>query len=116
MGDALHSCFPSSTVACVQESTFGPRFQLRVFQGGRLASVAVDHVDSAVFYFFGSNNWEVLAKVLDGCAINNRFWVYGAGATGQSYTLEVLDTHTGQQVNYSGASCPIQDTTSFPCS
>lgn len=112
---ALHSCFASSTVACVQ-GPFGGRFELRVFQGGRQAPVAVDGVDSAVFYFFGSNNWEVLAKVLDGCAINNRYWVYAAGATDRAYTLQVKDTLNGRSIAYNGAVCPIADIGFFPCS
>lgn len=112
---ALHTCFASSTVACVQ-GPFGGRFELKVFQGGRQAPVAVNGVDSAVFYFFGSNNWEVLAKVLDGCAINSRYWVYAAGATNQAYTLQVRDTHTGRSISYNGAVCPIADIGFFPCS
>lgn len=37
--------------------------------------------DSTLFSFFGPNNWDVLIKVLDGCAINDFYWVYGSAAT-----------------------------------
>jgi len=103
---ASHACLPSSTQACVQ----GGRFSLRVAQGGRFVPVGATTSDSAVFYFFGSNNWEVVAKVLNGCPINNFFWVFGAGATDQAYALHVVDTHTGRSVAYNGALCPIADT------
>lgn len=41
-------------------------------------------------------------KVLDGCSINNRYWVFPAAATNVEYTLTVTDTDasvTRQYVN-----------------
>ncbi len=44
--------------------------------------------DSALFYFFCTDNWELLVKVLDGCAINGHLWVYAAASTDVGYTLQ----------------------------
>ncbi|MEM7584496.1 MAG: hypothetical protein AAF560_13995 [Acidobacteriota bacterium] len=48
--------------------------------------------DSALLYFFSPNNWEMLIKVLDGCDINNRNWVFFAATTDVAFTLTVTDT------------------------
>ena len=34
--------------------------------------------DSGLFWFFGPDNWELMVKVLDGCALNGRYWVFSA--------------------------------------
>lgn len=59
--------------------------------------------DSQLFSFFDSNNWEVLVKVLDGCELNGRFWVYAAASTDLAYDLIITDTWTGQRSIYSNA-------------
>jgi 6-phosphogluconolactonase (cycloisomerase 2 family) len=56
--------------------------------------------DSGLMYFFSANNWEVLIKVLDGCALNERFWVFAAGTTDVGYGLRVSDRLTGVGVAY----------------
>ena len=48
-----------------------------------------------MFYFFNPDNWEMLVKVLDGCAINDHFWVFHAATTNVEYTLTVTDTVVG---------------------
>jgi ELWxxDGT repeat protein len=62
-------------------------------EGSRVLASA----ESGVFSFFSPNNWELLVKVLDGCAINQRFWVYTAAATDVPFTLNVVDRATGEQ-------------------
>ena len=55
---------------------------------------------SAIFYFFSEDNWELLVKVLDGCAINNRHWVFASASTDVEYTLKVEDLVSGAQATY----------------
>ena len=45
--------------------------------------------DSAVFYFFNPDNAEVLVKVLNGCGVNQHWWVYSAPATDLRYRVSV---------------------------
>ena len=47
--------------------------------------------NSGLFYFFGQNNLELAIKVLDGCALNNRHWVYVAGLTDVGVSILVED-------------------------
>src|SRR5262249_45965540 len=50
---------------------------------------------SGYLWFFDPTNIEVVAKVLDGCAINSNFWVFLAGLTNVAATLTVTDSTTG---------------------
>ena len=55
--------------------------------------------------------------MLDGCGLNNRFWVFSAATTNVAYTLTVTDSETGtkkEYVNPLGVSAPaITDTDAF---
>lgn len=48
--------------------------------------------DSAVFYFFQPANFELLVKMVNGCGLNDRYWVYYAATTNVDFTLTVVDT------------------------
>ncbi len=109
-------CSATSTRACVQSG----RFSLEVIVSSSFVPVATSSSDSAVFWFYSSSNWEVVAKVLNACGINNRYWIFGAGATTTAYSLSVVDWVSGRSANYNGAVCPITDTggagvPGFPC-
>jgi len=65
---------------------------------GRAAAPAAD--GSGLFWFFSPDNWELLIKVIDGCALNGRYWVFAAGTTDVEYTLTVTDTLTGRTARY----------------
>lgn len=107
-------CVPSSTTACAQGGRFGIRVGT-LFVPGSFAPVATSNGTSAVFYFFSSANWEILAKVLNACSINGRYWVFGGCATGQNFVLNIEDTVRNIIVGYSQANCPIVDTTFWTC-
>lgn len=90
---------------------------------GRGVPVAAPHLAqgeesrSAIFYFFGEDNWELLVKVLDGCALNNHHWVFASASTDVEYTLTVEDLVSGAQATYRNqlgqASPAITDTTAL---
>lgn len=109
------SCVPSATRACVQGGRFG--IEVFIFSTNSYAQVFTSSSESAVFWFFSSTNWEVVAKVLNGCSINNNYWVFAAGATSQGYQVNFIDFATGRNNGYSGF-CPLADTgqiVGFPC-
>ena len=76
--------------------------------------------DSGYFWFFDPTNTEMVVKVLNGCAINNAYWVFAAGLTNVQVNWQVLDTQTGvsfTEVNPQGtAFAPVQATNAFPTS
>ena len=61
----------------------------------------------------------MLLKVVDGCTINQRFWVFAAATTNVQYTLTVTDTENGATRQYSNplgrSSEAIIDTDAFGC-
>jgi hypothetical protein len=102
---ALPACPDSAAAWCAR----GGRYLLTVDwkdpQGVRGKATRVDSgsEDSGLFYFFDPNNWELLVKVLDGCGINQRFWLLAAGTTDVEYVLKVEDRWTGQIRHYANA-------------
>ena len=53
--------------------------------------VVVAGSNSGIFWFFSSDNWEVMVKAINGCALNNHYWIYSAATTDQFYRMEVFD-------------------------
>lgn len=96
-------CVPSSTVLCLDDTPGDHRFQVTatyhtVQAGGlsgnghavQLEPVGLTH--GGLFWFFSPDNPEVLVKVLNGCAINNHFWVYISAGTNVGFDVTVSDT------------------------
>ena len=117
--EAAGSCQESPTVLCLQNDRFRVEVEWRDFEGnlGSGHRVAVPSEDSGLVWFFDANNWEMLVKVLDGCAINDRFWVFAAATTDVEYTLRITDTETDTVREYSNplgnAAAAITDTGAF---
>jgi hypothetical protein len=90
-------CVASATTLCIRG-----RFQVSVawkasstaFGAGQVMPVGA--ADSGLFWFTSPDNLELLVKVLDGCALNQHFWVYSGPATDAQLTLTVVDTQTGK--------------------
>jgi hypothetical protein len=47
--------------------------------------------NSAAFWFFSPDAWELQVKVIDACTINKRFWVMASGTTHVDYQINVED-------------------------
>lgn len=61
-------------------------------QAGLGVPVRVASNDSGIFWFYSPTNIELIVKVLNGCGVNNRWWVFGAALTNQGYRLLIGDT------------------------
>lgn len=93
-----------------------------------------------LIFFFELENPELLLKVLDGCAVNGHWWVFGSAATDLGYTVYLDDYATAKQNarghmvfergntydhhgggwitgsnGYSTRTGVISDTSAFPC-
>jgi len=90
------------------------------FSGGRgLANaLPLPSADSAVLWFFRPDNWEVLAKVIDGRNFNHRYWVFAGAATNVETVLRVTDTESGRARSYYNPSgqtaASLNDIEAFP--
>ncbi len=94
---------PCTGALCLNSDRFRVDLQWRTSENLTGTAVAVPGVrsdDSGVLYFFDQSNWEMLIKVLDGCAINHHFWVFAAVTTDVAYQLTVTDTVTGMAAVY----------------
>jgi len=83
---------------------------------GRVAQAAEA---SGLFWFFAPDNWELLVKLVDGCAVNGHFWVFSAATTDVGYELTITDTRTGGTKRFPNApgttAAAVTDTTAFEC-
>ena len=118
-GESKGLCVPSSVDLCLNDNRFRVEVEWRDPAGNRGSArvVPVDSRDSGLLWFFSDNNWEMLVKVLDGCALNDRFWVFSAATTDVEYTLRVTDTENDEVQEYFNplgtASPAITDTGAF---
>jgi hypothetical protein len=118
--NASFSCAPSATAMCLSND----RFRLQVFwrvpngTAGNGQVTGCGTADSGIFWFFNEANWELMVKVLNGCGLNDSFWVFAAATTNIEFTLRVRDTHTGEVKMYfnpQGQSADaLTDTGAFP--
>ena len=79
-------------------TALGDIFAVQFFHENQWKWARIAHAagDSAVFHFFGADNLEVFAKVLNGCAIDGSLWVYGSGLTDLPVDLSVRHDQTGE--------------------
>ncbi len=98
----IGGCSPSATALCLGDGRFRVEVIWRDFQGNTGSGHVVPGAanDSGLFWFFGPDNWELLVKVLDGCAVNGRRWVFAAATTTVEYELTVTDTETGETASW----------------
>lgn len=76
---------------------------------GQAQVAGAANAGSGLFQFFHPDNWEILVKTINGCGLNNRYWVFSAATTNVYYRMEVLDVRTGVQkiyFNYPGPPAP----------
>ncbi len=113
------ACTPGATEICLNNNRF--RIQALYQTTGTLGGVA--HAvklttESGYLWFFDEVNIEAVVKVLNGCGLNNRYRVFGAGLTNVRVALAVTDTELLASKVYvnplNTAFQPIQDTDALP--
>jgi len=78
----------------------------------------LDSGQSGLMYFFDRNNAEVLIKVLNGCGVNGKRWVFVAPVTDLAFNLTVQspDGTVWQHTNpYQLTALAKSDTAAFDC-
>lgn len=112
------SCVASATALCLNQDRFKVETEWKTTAGAVGVGNAVElTADTGYFWFFGTDNVEVIVKVLDACGFNARYWVFGAGLTDVEVLLRVTDTQTGAVRSYTNQLGtpfkPLQDTNAF---
>lgn len=117
----LAGCVPGPETLCLGDGRFEARLTWRTRNGrtGPGKAVPVGSTSSGLFYFFREANWEMLLKVLPGCAVNGHHWVLFAAVTNVELNLTVTDTQTHLTRTYRNPqgqpADTVADLTAFPC-
>jgi len=112
------ACVPDATRLCLNGGRFRASATWTAFDGSSGSGIAAALADdSGLFWFFDPEILELAVKVIDGCDLNQRFWVYAAGLTNVAVTLTVEDTERGVTWQRSTALAepfpPILDSAAF---
>ncbi|MEM9409191.1 MAG: hypothetical protein AAGA81_24380, partial [Acidobacteriota bacterium] len=97
-------CTTTPTTLCLAD-----RFEVSVdwtdFQGGTGTGRTLPlTTDTGSFWFFDSENIELVLKIIDGTALNGRFWVFYGALSNVAFEITVTDTETGAVKTYSNPS------------
>lgn len=119
-GASDESCVPDDETLCLEDGRYALRGTWRDFQGRTGVFHSVPSTDgSGLFWFFDENSVEVLARVIDGCGLNDHRWVFFAATTNVAYTLEVTDLRTDTVRRYSNPlgtrAAATTDVAAFAC-
>ncbi len=115
---ALGPCVANATTLCLNAGRFQVSVVWQVPADGTsgVGSAVPLTTDTGYFWFFTSNNIELVLKVVDGRPVNNRFWVFYGALSNVQYTITVTDTVTSAQkvyTNPNGALASVADTSAF---
>lgn len=114
---AASTCTPGPTTLCLTGGRFKVQTAWRTDDGSGTGNAVSLGDDSGRFWFFASDNTELVVKVLDACTEFDRFWVFASGLTNVQVVITVTDTETGRVRSYFNpggrAFAPIQDVQAF---
>jgi len=111
-------CVETATAMCLNNGRFRVQAMFLTSQGqdGEAQTVRLT-TDSGYLWFFASSNIEALVKALNGCSVNQRYWVFAAGLTNVRVMLSVTDTTSASTTTYINPLGvpfqPVQDTGAF---
>jgi len=109
-------CVAGPNTLCLAEDRFSVRVTWKDFDDttGMGTVLPFQTNDSGLLWFFTADNWEMLVKVLPGCAFNGHFWVFASASTDVEYVLRVTDHLAGVVKEYrnppGNAAAAITDT------
>jgi hypothetical protein len=102
---AAGTCAATGTSLCLNNGRFRVEVAWKDFAGNTGLGIAVGLTgDTGYFWFFSSNNVELVVKVLDARTLNGRFWVFYGALSNVEYSMKVTDTLTGNVNTYSNPS------------
>lgn len=100
-------CVPDTETLCIDDEPGDSRFEVKVAfdtvlgggasgTGTPISLTSLDVTQGGLFWFFGADNPELLVKIIDGCAVNDHYWVFYAAVTQVGFDLSITDTTTGE--------------------
>jgi streptogramin lyase len=102
---------------CLNESRFCVQVAWQATPSSNGLGIAVPiTTNTGAFWFFETDNLELVVKILDGRAVDGHFWVFYGSLTNVEFTLTVTDTQTGAVKTYfnpQGRLASVADTSAF---
>jgi ELWxxDGT repeat protein len=115
--EAGGACQPIPSRLCLNGSRFAVSINWTDFSGHSGQATGVPLTDeTGTFWFFDPANVEIMIKVLDGRAVNGKFWVFYGAMSNVQYTVTVTDILTGAVKTYPnpiGQFASVADTDAF---
>ena len=113
----VEDCVADADTVCLNQGRFRVELEWEsADDAGTGAAVPLTN-DTGYLWFFNADNVEVVVKVLDGCALNQRYWVFAGGLTDVKAVMKVIDSETGVAATYYNkpgtAFQPVQDQETF---
>jgi len=115
-------CVPGDGWLCLQHGRFRVEAAWRDFAGNAGSAHGLpleDSEQSGQLWFFAAENSELTVKVLSGCGVNDRWWVFLSPSSTVEYDVTVTDTATGGRKTYHHTAGEVSgltaDTAAFPC-
>jgi len=94
------ACRSTSTNLCTVNNRFAIKATYRSPTRSADGVLVPQGEDGGQIFFESAENSALIVKVLNGCQLNNRFWVFSGGTTNVEYSLTVTDTRSGQAKTY----------------
>jgi hypothetical protein len=111
------TCTPTATAMCLNNNRYRVEATWQSSSSSGVGNINELTDDTGYLWFFSSSNVEIVVKVLNGCGLNSRYWVFAAGLTDVRTTITVTDTKTGSVKQYTNPLgtpfAPVQDTAAF---
>ncbi len=95
-------CVADGDTLCLLGGRFAVEVDWRLPDGTTGFGTAIPGTgdQSGYFWFFNSENLELVVKVIDGRTLNGRFWVFYGALSDVEYHLTVTDTQDGEVAAY----------------
>jgi len=110
------SCSVSGTVLCAAYGRFSVSVEWSTGGVATPGNAVVITPNSSGFWFFSSDNVDLVVKILDGRSVNGQWWVFYGALSNVEYTITVTDTQTGAVRTYfnpQGQLASVADTAAF---
>jgi hypothetical protein len=117
LGASGGPCTPDAQSLCLSNGRFKVQAAWQSSSASGNGTAIPGSSDTGQFWFFSSANVEIVVKVLNGCGVNNNYWVFAGGLTNVKVTLTVTDMSNSTVKVYVNTLNtpfqPIQDTSAF---
>jgi hypothetical protein len=110
-------CVADNDTLCLNNGRFKVEATFNTGSQNGNAQVVKLTDETGYLWFFNASNVEAVIKVLNGCPVNQNFWVFTAGLTNVRVDITVTDTQTDTSKTYTNPLntkyVAVQDTAAF---